>query len=174
METSDKNQIERQSHMHLSVLTVSRLQNQSFTCLRGRESKRCLEQCSRQDWSIGFGERVKRGHRSESGENVFDHLNSIEAVTAHLPIYLPPTSSPVPSSPSTSTSSTSSLVPFDHRSPYAFTVTKQSKLGHSNYNMEQSCCVVVSFLFISLISLALVLIYLSQSTKVMKEGMSGY
>merc|ERR1719369_2542211 len=73
-------------------------------------------------------------------------------------------------------SSTSSLVSFDHRSPYAFTVTKERKPRpkKTSDNIEQSCYVIMSFLTISMVTLALVLIYLSQTTKVMQEGIADY
>jgi len=179
--------MDRQQHMHLSVLTVSRLQNLSRASLRGREYRGCGKR------SRGHGCIVtkygERGKWEKKTLNVMERVECSTIKTAEFSstISLPPPFSYIPKYPvcsqpgsssssssslSSSSSSSSSPVPFDHRSPYAFTVNKESRPRHKRNNMDQSCCVIVSFFFISLLALTLLLIYLSQSTKVMKEGMS--
>lgn len=178
-ETSNRRQTDRQPNMHLSVLTVSRLQNQSLTCYKGREVHGRGEKSRGQGRNIlKYGERGKSEQRTLDGiERVpCPYVYTIKTVEVHSPIFLPPPPSYIPESPTCSqhSSPSSSSVLFDHRSPYAFTVNKDSRKRHQKYNMGQSGCVILSFICISLLALALVLIYLSQSTNLMKEGMSEY
>jgi len=73
---------------------------------------------------------------------------------------------------SLSTSYTDIRLPIDPYSPHAFTVNmnEQSKTK-TQQEIHQPTCVFLSFLVSSVVSLIIVLIYLSQATHVMTSGM---
>jgi len=70
-------------------------------------------------------------------------------------------------------SSMTSLVSLDPSSPHAFT-TNNLETKRVRETMEQSSWVILIFLLISVIFLVIVLIYISQRTNMMKDGISNY
>lgn len=65
------------------------------------------------------------------------------------------------------------LIPKDPTSPYAFTINVNSlQKRKKKHVIDQACCVILIFLMISVVSMASLMIYLSQCTHAMTSGMT--
>eukprot|EP00090_Calanus_glacialis_P018213 TRINITY_DN2825_c0_g1_i7.p1 TRINITY_DN2825_c0_g1~~TRINITY_DN2825_c0_g1_i7.p1 ORF type:complete len:162 (-),score=25.14 TRINITY_DN2825_c0_g1_i7:49-534(-) len=123
-----------------------------------------------QYWDLTYGTKRKdqsdkqEEHKSEHKDCKISKLSCIKWSRS--------TVSRSSSNSSLSSCYTDIRLPVDPYAPHAFTVNKTER--HTNktrQEIHQPTCVLLSFLVSSVVSLTVVLIYLSQATQVMTSGM---